>query len=66
MLDEAMDSTEEEEEDERRGATTLSSPRSALRIFDNYRSSFIYRHSVVDLDPQWKADSDLGARKLTK
>jgi hypothetical protein len=35
MLDEAMDSTEEEEEDERRGATTLSSPRSPLRIFNN-------------------------------
>ncbi len=34
MLDEAMDSTEEEEEDERR-ATTLSSPRSPLRIFNN-------------------------------
>jgi hypothetical protein len=34
MLDEAMDSTEEEEEDERR-ATTLSSPRLALRIFNN-------------------------------
>jgi hypothetical protein len=35
MLDEAMDSTEEEEEDERRGATTLSSPRSPLRILNN-------------------------------
>jgi hypothetical protein len=36
MLDEAMDSTEEEEEDERRGAITLSSPRLALRIFNNF------------------------------
>jgi hypothetical protein len=35
MLDEAMDSTEEDEEDERRAATTLSSPRLALRIFNN-------------------------------
>jgi hypothetical protein len=42
MLDEAMDSTEEDEEDERR-ATTPSSPRSPLRLFNNWT----YSHTKI-------------------